>query len=704
MANMTKLVCEAYREAVKTPGLVSALVESASSEVVSLNTRWSVENVARKTALTYSKQVLLNNEFKQIHETCGAPETDVEMMAIKDDTVIRIIKGAKPEDTQIVEVWQREQGLVASFNMKEVGVHERIYTDSEFGSLQLSEDKRSLYYIAERKKDKNVPFLSQAPSPEDDKSSLGCEYKFTQDWGEQMVGKVNPVIVKLDLTSEEPVCCDLVQGVDDNFSPGLVRPWSGGLVGVGFRTTPRRLGKVYCSNRPSLLFHIPEGSDKWEVLRGDREGEELGITEVHVSPSGVLVWLERTLSSDTYPGPHDAAMRLMTMTCDRTVVKVVVSDEQFDLNRGGPEARSAFAGLYHPSICRRPWVNATTLVISGPQGQTIRPVFVDLNTGEVSMPGDESCLGVEILDVDSDIILGKKSDPLTPDHLVIANLKDVQSLQDLTFKAVRSPRPCPVPGLTWKSLALKPCQGFTAHYVGPVSGQDVPLVVFPHGGPHGVYTTIFKTFSMFLCKLGYGILYVNYRGSTGSGDDNVRSLLGRVGDQDVQDCHEATLAALDSLPHLARDKVVLMGGSHGGFLVTHLAGQFPDLYKAAVAINPVTNLASLAGVSDIPDWSFNEAGLKYKYLHPTPENLATMWDKSPIKHIENIKAPILLLIGKNDLRVNPTQGYEFYHSLKALGKTVEMNVYEDNHPIGKFEHALDWKINSALFLNKHLGL
>ena len=209
---------------------------------------------------------------------------------------------------------------------------------------------------------------------------------------------------------------------------------------------------------------------------------------------------------------------------------------------------------------------------------------------------------------------------------------------------------------------------------------------------------------MFFCQLGYGILFVNYRGSLGFGEDNVRSLLGRVGDQDVRDCHEATLAALDNLPQLARDKVVLMGGSHGGFLVTHLAGQFPDLYKVAVAINPCTNLASLVGVSDIPEWSFNEAGLTYNYLHPTPEELASMWDKSPIKHIENIKAPILLLIGKNDLRVAPSQGYEFYHSLMALGKTAEMNVYEDNHPLGKFEHDINVIINSALFFNKHLGL
>ena len=521
-----------------------------------------------------------------------------------------------------------------------------------------------------------------------------------EEWGEQLVGKADPVIVKLDLSSEQPVSCEVVAGVAPDYSPGLVRPWAGGLVGVAYRTTPRRLGKIYCSNRPSVLFHIPEGSNTWTILRGDGD-KELGFTKFNISPSGKLVWLERTLSGDIYPGPHDAAMRLMSCDSLGAEVKEVVSHNQPEFTI---EARSPFTGLYHPSICLRPWVNDNTLAISGPQGETMRPMFVDLDTGHVTVPGDDSCLGVEILDVSSHLILGKRSDPLTPDHLVIANLKDLKGLQDLSFSEAKCQPLCPVPGLTWKSFSFNPGQIFTAHYVGPDSGQDVPLIVFPHGGPHWVYTTLFKTISMFFCKLGYGILFVNYRGSTGFGDSNVRSLLGRVGDQDVRDCHEATLAALDNLPQLARDKVVLMGGSHGGFLVTHLAGQFPDLYKVAVAINPCTNLASLVGVSDIPEWSFNEAGLTYNYLHPTPEQLASMWDKSPIKHIENIKAPILLLIGKNDLRVNPTQGYEFYHSLKALGKTVEMNVYEDNHPIGKFEHDLDWKINSALFLNKHLRL
>ena len=84
---------------------------------------------------------------------------------------------------------------------------------------------------------------------------------------------------------------------------------------------------------------------------------------------------------------------------------------------------------------------------------------------------------------------------------------------------------------------------------------------------------------MFFCQLGYGVLYVNYRGSLGFGEENVRSLLGNVGDMDVKDCQLAKEKCLERFPHLSREKCVLMGGSHGGFLVTHLAGQYPADYK-----------------------------------------------------------------------------------------------------------------------------
>ena len=74
------------------------------------------------------------------------------------------------------------------------------------------------------------------------------------------------------------------------------------------------------------------------------------------------------------------------------------------------------------------------------------------------------------------------------------------------------------------------------------------------------------------------MLFVNYRGSTGSGDKNIKSLLGNIGDVDVKDCHQATLEILKMEPSLDPEKICAVGGSHGGFLSLHLSGKFPVRY------------------------------------------------------------------------------------------------------------------------------
>lgn len=102
--------------------------------------------------------------------------------------------------------------------------------------------------------------------------------------------------------------------------------------------------------------------------------------------------------------------------------------------------------------------------------------------------------------------------------------------------------------------------------------------------------------------LGYAILLVNYRGSLGSGNKSVEFLPGKVGITDVADCIQATDTALSTFNWLNPNSIVLTGGSHGGFLVAHLSGQYPDKFKAVSTRNPVIDVASMSIMSDIPDW------------------------------------------------------------------------------------------------------
>lgn len=100
---------------------------------------------------------------------------------------------------------------------------------------------------------------------------------------------------------------------------------------------------------------------------------------------------------------------------------------------------------------------------------------------------------------------------------------------------------------------------------------------------------------------GFATLLINYRGSAGTGNGSICYLPSRIGTADVLDCKLATDKAIDMFP-VNDKKLLLYGGSHGGFLVAHLSGLFYDFYHAAVLRNPVIDLASMIHTTDIADW------------------------------------------------------------------------------------------------------
>ncbi|CAM9837254.1 unnamed protein product, partial [Phaeothamnion confervicola] len=267
----------------------------------------------------------------------------------------------------------------------------------------------------------------------------------------------------------------------------------------------------------------------------------------------------------------------------------------------------------------------------------------------------------------------------------------------LPFEAILVEPPLPSKGASYSS--------------GASSARLPPLLVVPHGGPHGAVPTRFLPLFEFLAATqGFCVLHVNFRGSTGFGNAVLDSLPGRVGMADVGDVVEATKATLALQPPVAdASRVGIYGGSHGGFLGAHLTGQYPNLFRAAALLNPVINIPAMAATTDIPDWCAVEAlgAGQYDWTKaelPTADQLARMHAASPLAHAANVRAPTLLLIGAKDRRVPPSQGITWHHMLKARGLESELHLYpEDSHPIDNPASSADSWLNMARWMKKHLA-
>ena len=197
--------------------------------------------------------------------------------------------------------------------------------------------------------------------------------------------------------------------------------------------------------------------------------------------------------------------------------------------------------------------------------------------------------------------------------------------------------------------------------------QPLPTVSIIHGGPHFAYGEAFSLDAHALCAAGFGVLYTNVRGSTGYGDAFAHAAHSNWAEGPASD----QLLVIDQAIKLGladANKLGIAGNSYGGYLSAWLAST-TSRFQAAVIENPVIDLVSMYGTSDIGATFFPS-----QFSGAPREQIETYYRQSPLLHAHNCTTPCLFVIGEDDRRCPPAQAWAMHRALCVRGTTSEVLV------------------------------
>jgi dipeptidyl aminopeptidase/acylaminoacyl peptidase len=193
-------------------------------------------------------------------------------------------------------------------------------------------------------------------------------------------------------------------------------------------------------------------------------------------------------------------------------------------------------------------------------------------------------------------------------------------------------------------------------------GEKLPALVHVHGGPTGQWFRGFDPFAQFLVDRGLVVLEPNIRGSTGYGVDFRDAAIKDWGGADLEDVASGA-QYLASLPYVDPERLVVFGGSYGGFMTFIAATKKPDLWRAAV---------SWVGISDLHRmWDESKEHFRYflREQMGDPETDRALWrDRSAIEFADKLEAKLLMVHGVNDPRCPVSQSRIFRDKLRSLGR------------------------------------
>ncbi|EFC37532.1 predicted protein [Naegleria gruberi] len=732
-------VSQLYEDLKTIPTLSGGLI--LPSSCIEINC--TVSDHQNDKNISLSKQYQLVND----HQVVGSPypsitPADIHLVSTSPSGKRRavfkcIASDGKPNANTAALDYQIEiySNQVLQLRILVKDIHGKVFTDETFGRVSWSSCENKLLYVAEMKQELVKPYWEKYSRtndklPENDNPyQYKYDYEAKEDWGEQILLKT-PHIYELDILVKKVTHIDLIPATDSAGSPHYL-PGSTNFVYTAFERPVRKLGIRFCVQRDAKLFYCDRISVK--QIASEYRGPRRPV----FSPCGTKLAFLAIENSVNY---HNSTSKLVVVNWttegakDSQVIVDIVDEVKCN---DEIEAMNTFPGLYNIDLPLSCWSSDSRYIVMNSTWRSVQSIVVidtQKTSNNVRRLFNSNTYESYVLlshEPQSKKVLYYKTTPTMPyqiyvgkldyDSLEVSNItliEDALSLinTELNDSGIKEK----LESISWKVLHIPIEKGSKVYmdcilYIpkGPKSfvngsGSDKhSLLLIPHGGPHGSCSTIFAARFIYFALCGYAVLLLNYRGSVGFSQSFAGCLPGNIGDMDVKDCYNSYRYILDeNVIPVDENSVSVYGGSHGGFLSGHLVGQYPSQFKAGILLNPVINLATIFSESDIPDWCYNESlgNDYYDEACVTKEMLTQMYDRSPIAHVSNVTAAVLLLVGEVDRRVPKEQPREFYHSLRLLGKCKEarMLVYPENdHPIAKPKDDFDSMVSSALFLYKH---
>ncbi|MFD8089423.1 S9 family peptidase [Streptomyces malaysiensis] len=240
----------------------------------------------------------------------------------------------------------------------------------------------------------------------------------------------------------------------------------------------------------------------------------------------------------------------------------------------------------------------------------------------------------------------------------------------------------------------------------PVGAEPagLPLVLLVHGGPWSRDSWGYNPVVQLLANRGYAVLQVNFRGSTGYGKAFLRAGIGELAGKMHEDLIDAVEWAVGE-GYADRDRVAIFGGSYGGYAALVGVTFTPDVFAAAIDFCGPSNLVTF--LRTVPEFVKPQLVNNWYLYAGNPDDTEQerkLRTRSPISRVDEIRTPLMVVQGGNDVRVVKAESDQVVEALRARGIEVEYLVKDDEgHGFVNPENNIDVYRAADRFLARHLG-